>query len=108
MAASKIIKPPLYLFILHVILFVVSILFFINFMSLNSYMYLSITAHLVGFVCLLIFLTVDKSISKSRNYSSDFTVSTSKILLYIYILFGAYLSWEIGYDLAYEEFLTSF
>ena len=91
MAASKIIKPPLYLFILHVILFVVSILFFINFMSLNSYMYLSITAHLVGFVCLLIFLTVDKSISKSRNYSQTYCFNIKNFIIYLHTFWGIFV-----------------
>ena len=71
-------------------------------------MQISLTIHALGFIVLLIFLTIDKSISSSRNYSLDFTVTTSRVLLYVYILFGAYLSWEIGYDFAYEKFLTSF
>jgi len=108
MVAKKLNKPPLYLFIIHLTLFVTSVLLFQDLWNIQSYPYLSLAIHTLSFVTLLIFLTVDKSISSSRNYSPDITISLSKGLLYIYILFGAYLSWEIGSDLAYEEFLTSF
>lgn len=108
MVRKKLNKPPLTLFSIHIGLFIISIFFFLNILNINSYLYLALIIHAAGFVCLLIFLTIDKSISSSRNYSPDFTVVTSKTLLYAYILFATYLSWEIGYDLAYEEFLTSF
>lgn len=108
MVTKKLKKPPLILFLIHIGFFITSIFFFLNILNINSYLYLSLIVHAAGFVCLLIFLTIDKSISISRNYSPDFTVTTSKSLLYVYILFATYLSWEIGYDLAYEEFLTGF
>tara|TARA_Y100000287_G_C14216187_1_gene353538 strand:+ start:48 stop:374 length:327 start_codon:yes stop_codon:yes gene_type:complete len=108
MATNTLIKPPIYLFFSHLALFVTSIILFLDFLNMNLSMQLSFIIHALGFINLLIFLTIDKSMSSSRNYSTDFTITTSKALLYLYILFGAYLSWEIGYDLAYEEFLTSF
>ena len=40
--------------------------------------------------------------------TSNFTLSTSKILLYIYILFGAYLSWEIDTIWLMKSFLQVF
>jgi len=108
MATNKIIKPPVFLFFSHLATFIISIILFLDFLNMNLSMQLSFIIHALGFINLLIFLTIDKSMSSSRNYSTDFTITTSKALLYLYILFGAYLSWEIGYDLAYEEFLTSF
>ena len=108
MATNRLNKPPIYLFFSHLALFVTSIILFLDFLNMNLSMQLSFIIHALGFINLLIFLTIDKSMSSSRNYSTDFTITTSKALLYLYILFGAYLSWEIGYDLAYEEFLTSF
>ena len=79
----------------------------INIFNISNSLSIALVIHILGFMVLLIFLTIDRSISNSRNYSPDFTVSTSKILLYVYILLGTYLSYEIGYDFAYEEFLTS-
>ena len=108
MATNRLIKPPIYLFFSHITLFIISIFLFLDVLNMNLSMQISLTIHALGFIVLLIFLTIDKSISSSRNYSLDFTVTTSKVLLYVYILFGAYLSWEIGYDFAYEKFLTSF
>ena len=108
MATNRLNKPPIYLFFSHLTLFIISIFLFLDFLNMNLSMQLSFIIHALGFINLLIFLTIDKSMSSSRNYSTDFTITTSKALLYLYILFGAYLSWEIGYDLAYEEFLTSF
>ena len=108
MATNRLIKPPIYLFFSHITLFIISIFLFLDVLNINLSMQISLTIHALGFIVLLIFLTIDKSISSSRNYSLDFTVTTSRVLLYVYILFGAYLSWEIGYDFAYEKFLTSF
>jgi len=108
MATNKIIKPPVFLFFSHLAPFIISIILFLDVLNMNLSIQLSFIIHAVAVICLLIFLTIDKGISSSRNYSSDFTVTTSKILLYVYILFGAYLSWEIGYDFAYEEFLSGF
>ena len=108
MAVLKLVKPPIYLFLAHLSLFLISIIFMLNIFNISNSLSIALVIHILGFMVLLIFLTIDKSISNSRNYSPDFTVSTSKILLYVYILLGAYLSYEIGYDFAYEEFLTSF
>ena len=108
MATNKIIKPPIFLFFSHLVPFIISIILFLDILNMNLSIQLSFIIHALGFIVLLIFLTIDKSMSSSRNYSTDFTTTTSKVLLYVYILYGAYLSWEIGYDLAYEEFLTSF
>lgn len=108
MATNKIIKPPVFLFFSHLAPFIISIILFLDILNLNLSMQISLIIHALGFIILLIFLTIDRSLSSSRNYSSEFTVTTSKVLLYVYILFGAYLSWEIGYDFAYEEFLTGF
>ena len=108
MGTNRLIKPPIYLFFSHLSLFVISIILFLDFLNMNLSIQLSFIIHALGFIVLLIFLTIDKSMSSSRNYSTDFTTTTSKVLLYVYILYGAYLSWEIGYDLAYEKFLTSF
>ena len=108
MATNRLNKPPIYLFFSHLTLFIISFFLFLDVLNMNLSIQLSFIIHAVAFICLLIFLTIDKAISSSRNYSSDFTVTTSKVLLFIYILFGAYLSWEIGYDFAYEEFLTGF
>jgi len=108
MATNKLIKPSILLFFSHLTLFIFSIILFLDFLNMNLSTQISLIIHALGFIVLLIFLTIDKSLSSSRNYSSDFTVTTSKVLLYAYILFGAYLSWEVGYDFAYEQFLTSF
>jgi hypothetical protein len=108
MGTNRLIKPPIYLVFSHLSLFVISIILFLDFLNMNLSTQISLIIHALGFIVLLIFLTIDKSLSSSRNYSSDFTVTTSKFLLYAYILFGAYLSWEVGYDFAYEQFLTSF
>lgn len=108
MAVLKLVKPPIYLFLVHLSLFLISIIFMLNIFNISNSLSIALVIHILGFMVLLIFLTIDRSISNSRNYSPDFTVSTSKILLYVYILLGAYLSYEIGYDFAYEEFLTSF
>ena len=108
MAVLKLVKPPIYLFLVHLSLFLISIIFMLNIFNISNSLSIALVIHILGFMVLLIFLTIDRSISNSRNYSPDFTVSTSKILLYVYILLGAYLSYEVGYDFAYEEFLTSF
>ena len=108
MATKKLIKPSIFLFFSHLTLFIFSIILFLDFLNMNLSTQISLIIHALGFIVLLIFLTIDKSLSSSRNYSSDFTVTTSKVLLYAYILFGAYLSWEVGYDFAYEQFLISF
>ncbi|MDA7547977.1 hypothetical protein N8812_02645 [Acidimicrobiia bacterium] len=108
MATNKLVKPSIFLFFSHLTLFILSIIIFLDFLNINLSMQICLIIHALGFIVLLIFLTIDKSLSSGRNYSSDFTVTTSKVLLYAYILFGAYLSWEIGYDFAYEQFLTSF
>ena len=108
MAVLKVVKPPIYLFLVHLSLFLISIIFMLNIFNISNSLSIALVIHILGFMVLLIFFTIDRSISNSRNYSPDFTVSTSKILLYVYILLGAYLSYEIGYDFAYEEFLTSF
>ena len=82
MATNKIIKPPIFLFFSHLVPFIISIILFLDILNMNLSIQISLIVHALGFIILLIFLTIDK--------------------------FGAYLSWEIGYDFAYEEFLTSF
>lgn len=108
MAVLKLVKPPIYLFLVHLSLFLISIIFMLNIFNISNSLSIALVIHILGFIVLLIFLTIDKSISNSRNYSPDSSVSISKILFYVYIIFGAYLSYETGYDFAYEEFLTSF
>ena len=90
MATNKLIKPPVILFFSHLVTFIISIILFLDVLNMNLSMQISLIVHALGFIILLIFLTIDKSLSSSRNYSSDFTVTTSKVLLYVYILFGAY------------------
>lgn len=108
MSKTKLVKPPIYLFITHLVFFGLSVLLLLDILGLQNYLFISLSFHLIAFCSLLIFLTVDKTLSKSRNYSSNLTIPLSKFLLVIYILFGAYLSWEIGYEMAYDEFLNSF
>ena len=105
MATNKLIKPPVFLFFSHLAPFIISIILFLDVLNMNLSIQISLIVHALGFIILLIFLTIDKSLSSSRNYSSDFTVTTSKVLLYVYILFGAIYLGKLDMTLLMKNFL---
>ena len=100
-----IVKPPMYLFLVHTLLAVMSaiVIFLINAETFYVYGYILAIA---TFASGLIFLTIDKNLQSSKNYSRHWTSQVSKVLILVYVALGAYVSWEYGYDLAYERFLN--
>ena len=104
MATNKLIKPPVFLFFSHLAPFIISIILFLDVLNMNLSIQISLIVHALGFIILLIFLTIDKSLSSSRNYSSDFTVTTSKVLLYETLdVRGLYLK-LLFFFLIFQEF----
>ena len=102
----SIVRPPMYLFLIHALLAGMSatIIFLVN--DRTFYIYGYILA-LATFASGLIFLTIDRNLQSSKNYSQHWTSQVSKVLIIVYVALGAYISWEYGYDLAYERFLNN-
>ena len=99
---TKLIKPPIYLFLLHFVLFISSVAFYYFIGDLRIAFFL----HLLCFSASLIFLTVNKDL-EGRNYSKDWTVQSSKLLTLVYLIYAAYISWEYGSDYAFKIFLDN-
>ena len=103
---NNIVKPPAYIFSIHTLFASLSaaIILLINDDSFYIYGYIfALSAFSSG----LIFLTVDRNLKSSKNYSLHWTSQISRVLVIGYIFLGAYISWEYGYDLAYERFLNN-
>lgn len=102
---NRLVYPPLTLFLSHFLLFFISGVTYLIFLDnlLISFMFI-----VISFSVLLIFLTLDKTMSKSRNYSKKWTSNISKLLLIFYLAFGALISYQLGFDFAYENFLKGF
>ncbi len=100
---TKLIKPPIYLFLLHFVLFISSVAFYFFIQDLR----IAFLLHLLCFSASLIFLTVNKNLEASRNYSLDWTVQLSRPLIFVYSIYAAYISWEYGSDYAFKIFLDN-
>lgn len=102
----NIVKPPVYIFLIHALFATLSTGIILFFEDDSLYVYGYILA-LSAFSSGLIFLTIDRNLQSSKNYSLHWTSQISRVLIIVYIFLGAYISWEYGYDLAYERFLNN-
>lgn len=102
----NIVKPPFYIFLIHTLFASLSAAIILFFKVDSLYIYGYILA-LFAFSSGLIFLAIDRNLQSSKNYSLHWTSQISRVLVIGYIFLGAYISWEYGYDLAYERFLNN-